>query len=93
MSLLSTRIQSVPGIARLAVIRGPASEASAIFQHNRAGDPVVGPSGPSIRSANIISYSRSIIFSHLPGAPCMSAKRGEPSSHATRAPLAVKLMA
>src|SRR5580693_10510590 len=61
MPLLATRIQSVPGIARLAEIRGPASVASAIFQHNRAGDPVVGPSGPSIRSANVISYSRSII--------------------------------
>ncbi len=62
MPRASTRIQSVPGITRLALIRGPARVASATCQHSRAGDPVVGPSGPSIRSANVISYSRSIIL-------------------------------
>jgi hypothetical protein len=39
------------------VIRGPASAAPAIFQHIRDDEPFVAPSGPSIRSANLISYS------------------------------------
>jgi hypothetical protein len=39
------------------VIRGPASAAPAIFQHIRDDEPIVAPSGPSIRSANLISYS------------------------------------
>ena len=63
MPLLSTRIQSVPGTARLAVIRGPGER---------------GLLQPYRRSHGVLTTS---------------AKRGAPSSHATRAPLAVKLMA
>jgi|HubBroStandDraft_6_1064221.scaffolds.fasta_scaffold02528_6 hypothetical protein len=105
MPLLSTRIQSIPGIARLAVIRGPASVASGTCQHSRGGEPVVGPSGPSIRSAkgHLVRQLEHLYApprrpalvgrAYLLGEPSTSAKRGTPSSHATRAAFAVKLMA
>jgi hypothetical protein len=43
----------VPGIASVAPIRGPRSVAAVICQQTRSasGEPLVGPSGPSIVSA------------------------------------------
>jgi hypothetical protein len=62
MPSLPTRTQSAPGIASVASIRGPRSVAALTCQHTRSpsGDPLVGPSGPSI-SVYVISYSSSII--------------------------------
>jgi len=41
-------------------MRGPRNDAPVTCQQRRSprGDPIVGPSGPSIVSAHIISYSR-----------------------------------
>jgi hypothetical protein len=50
------------GIASVASMRGPLSLAAVTCQHTRSanGPPTVGPSGPSIDSLQVISYSRSI---------------------------------
>jgi hypothetical protein len=63
MPSLPTRTQSAPGIASVASIRGPRSVAALTCQHTRSpsGEPLVGPSGPSIVSVYVISYSSSII--------------------------------
>jgi hypothetical protein len=47
------RIQSVSGIANVASTRGPRNVAVVTCQHRRlpSGEPLVGPSGPSIVSA------------------------------------------